>query len=278
MSYSSFLNQFFSGLRDVLEWLKDYLFPSLFNQDNPLFVNYYVFTFMGISLFLFILEEIAGLLTSFRIGGLFFRRFRFFQPRSYDLDYKVSEAPDYTKENTIKPYKPFYKSLYGAKYTGKYFIKYNNRYFPVRVPKYNPFAMRSFNLRYNAGQIVSYDQMMKQNYNHHYSQDFKTSFSKNTAGVSPIVANNITASMVSSIQSNTHFNSKPLIKGVSALEGLADRDDDSNESVISDSEVSDTVNDLVDLFLPYPEDFGSHITGEPEHIDPHLLDVELPDE
>lgn len=169
MTYSEFLQQFMTDLRAVMRWVRYSLFPSNSNPDLPIFSNHMIFTIMSFSLLLFIIEEFVGILTSFRFGGLVFRLFRVFRPRRFDVDYKIGDAPDYSKEKHIRPYRFFINPFYRAKYTGKYFIKYGNRYFPVKVPRYNPFAMRQFKIAYGAGKIISYDTLMKHNYSNSYN-------------------------------------------------------------------------------------------------------------
>lgn len=216
MDYSDFLSWFFEGLGSVFTWIRFRLFPS-FLGNNSILSNHLVFTFMGISIIFFVIEELIGLFTSFEFGGIFLRLFRVFIPHKYDIDYKVSEAPDYSKEGKIKAYGHFMNPFYRSKFTGKYFISYNGRYFPVRVPRYNPFAMRSFKAAYNSGKIISYDQIMKQNYKNSY----------NASGASPITASNISGSMSSSwsdgLRNNISFNRK-LFNNINPPESEEDRD------------------------------------------------------
>lgn len=200
MTYSEFLLSFVNGLRDVFDWLRYNLFPSQLHDNLPFFSQHLIFTLMALSLLLLMIEEFVGIITSWRFGGLFFRLFRIIRPRGYDVDYKVSEAPDYSKENKYRPYRFFMNPFYRQKYTGKYFMIYQGRYFPVRVPRYNPFAMRRFNAAYNAGHIVSYDKIVNLRYNSEVRP----------GNVAPVNAGMIRSSMASSFSSNQHhsFNRK----------------------------------------------------------------------
>lgn len=225
MSYSDFLNKIFDGLEQVVFWLKSTLFPSAFSDENPIYVNYYFFTFFGISLLLIVLEELFGLLTAFKFGGFFMRRFRVHFPRGYDLDYKVEDSPDYTKDSRIRPFGFFMRPFYRQKYTGKYFINYNGRYFPVRVPRYNPFAIRKFNAEYKAGHIVSYDKVFGNSYN----SEFKPS------KAAPILASNISGSMSSSFDGTPRMN---LYKGLYKDLNLGSPDDNEDRDYMNTDEVA----------------------------------------
>ena len=165
MTYSQYLTDFFSGLGSVMNWIRTRLFPVTAN-GRALYNHPLVFTIMGIGLILLIIEELIGLITSLRFGGFLFRHFRPWFLRGYQVQ---ENFPDYTKENRVKPYRPFYKAFYRAKYTGKYFINYNGRYYPVKVPRYNPFAISRFKSEYKAGNIISYSQLFNENYNHSYT-------------------------------------------------------------------------------------------------------------
>ena len=204
MTYSKFLEQFMTDLRAVMRWIRYSLFPSSSNPDLPIFSNHMIFTIMTFSLLLFIIEEFVGILTSFRFGGLVFRLFRVYRPRKFDVDYKIGEAPDYSKEKHIRPYRFLINPFYRAKYTGKYFIKYGNRYFPVKVPRYNPFAMRQFKIAYGAGKIISYDTLMKQNYSNSYNNSF------NPSEVSSVRASLIRDSINSQLHSTPGISSKAM--------------------------------------------------------------------
>lgn len=153
MTYSEYLTSFTQEFISVLNWIKINLF-----RLNEMFTNYLVFTLIGISFILLVIEEIVGIITSFRFGGFIFRHFRIFYPRSYEV---ADKFPDYSKEGRIRPFRPFYKAFYKQKYQGKYFIKYNGRYYPVSVPRYNPFAIAKFKAEYKAGNIISYDSLYK---------------------------------------------------------------------------------------------------------------------
>ena len=63
MDYSDFLSWFFEGLGSVFTWIRYRLFPSYLG-DNSILSNHLVFTFMGISIILFVIEELIGLFTS----------------------------------------------------------------------------------------------------------------------------------------------------------------------------------------------------------------------
>ena len=155
MTYSQYLNSFVQDFLRVLSWIKLNLFPL-----ETMFSDYLVFTLIGFGFFMLIIEEVVGIITSFRFGGFIFRHFRVLSPRSYQVP---DTFPDYSKEKIVRPYRPFYKASYRQKYTGKYFIRYNGRYYPVHVPRYNPFAIAKFNAAYKAGNIVSYDSLYKAN-------------------------------------------------------------------------------------------------------------------
>lgn len=148
MTYSDYLNGFIQDFLRVLGWIKLNLFPL-----QTMFSDYLIFTLIGFGFFMLIIEEVVGIITSFRFGGFIFRHFRVLSPRSYQVP---DTYPDYTKEKRVRPYRPFYKASYRQKYTGKYFINYNGRYYPVNVPRYNPFAIHKFNADYKAGKIVTF--------------------------------------------------------------------------------------------------------------------------
>lgn len=251
MTYSEFLQHFMTDLRAVMRWVRYSLFPSSSNPDLPFFSNHMIFTIMAFSLLLFIIEEFVGILTSFRFGGLFFRLFRVYRPHRYDVDYKIGEAPDYSKEKHIRPYRFFFNPFYRAKYTGKYFIKYGNRYFPVKVPRYNPFAMKQFKIAYGSGKIISYDTLMKQNYSNSYNNSF------NPSEVSSVRASLIRDSI------NSQFHSTPRVSS-SAMHKLYNF----GASIDSEYHPSESVDYLEGLGEELEEIFssagsaGSHL-GEP---------------
>ena len=148
MTYSEFVSSFFDGLTLCTRWLKTHLFAL---DGNSLFSDNLIFTILAISIFLLLIEEILGLITSFRFGGFLFRRFG----RSYGSGYKVKyeqEYPkayevDYSSEHNIKPFRSGFRT--------KYLISYNGKYYPFRHSRFNPFYARQFNSAYRSGMIVS---------------------------------------------------------------------------------------------------------------------------
>ena len=206
MTYSEFLESFLSGMHAVLRWIR----LNFFGEMGYLFNNHLIFTIMGISIILFMIEEFMGLLTSFRFGGLFFRRFGILSPRSYRTDYTREVNPDYTKEEHPKPYRIFYRSRVAP----AYFMKYNGRYYQVYRPRYNPFAIARFNAAYKAGSIVSYNQLYNSKGSPLYNQRYKDEY--NPSSSSPLTANNIRASMAGSASSNNHYNPRMVNRLVNA--------------------------------------------------------------
>lgn len=164
MTYNEFLTSFTQDFLIVLNWIKTNLFIRL----NDMFTNYLVFTLIGISFILFVIEEIVGVITSFRFGGFIFRHFRIFYPRPFEVSEKF---PDYSKESRVRPFRPFYRAFYRQKYSGKYFINYNGRYYPTSMPRFNPFAISKFNAEYRAGNIISYSQLYKSSVNSSYTSN-----------------------------------------------------------------------------------------------------------
>lgn len=220
MTYSEFLQSFLSGMHAVLSWIRN----NFFGDMGYLFDNHLIFTLMGISIILFMIEEFMGLLTSFRFGGLFFRRFGIFTPRSYRTDYTREVNPDYTKEEHPKPYRIFYRSRVAP----AYFMKYNGRYYQVYRPRYNPFAIARFNAAYKAGSIVSYNQLYNSKGSPLYNQRYKDEY--NPSSSSPLTANNIRASMSGSASSNNHYNPRMVNRLVNAYNDVNSENHFSTES------------------------------------------------
>lgn len=156
MTYSEFLNTFFSGMTQCTRWLK-VLFTGG-GEGSPLFTEHLIFTIMAMSVFLLLIEEILGLISSFRFGGFIIRRFssnyRSGYKVIYDNEYPKPYEVDYSTDKIIKPFKSGYR--------GKYFIKYNGKYYPFTHSRYNPFYARQFNSAYKSGFIVSASQIYGQ--------------------------------------------------------------------------------------------------------------------
>ena len=134
MTYNQFLDQFLTDLVSVFSWVKRNLFPVT-PVGRSFYSSHLIFTIIGLGLIVTVIEELAGILSSFRFGGLLFRHFRVLYPRSF----QVLESPDYTKEKVVRPY----RLLFDQKYNNKYFIRYNGRYNPQRENLYIIHYMKS---------------------------------------------------------------------------------------------------------------------------------------
>lgn len=152
MTYNEFLDGFILNLAQVFSWIKRNLFP-ITPTGRSFYSNHLIFTIIGLGLIVTVIEEIAGILSSFRFGGLIFRHFKILYPRSF----QVLESPDYTKEKVVRPY----RLLFDQKYNGKYFIRYNGRYYPFRVNRFNPFSVMAFRSQLKAGNLISYNELYK---------------------------------------------------------------------------------------------------------------------
>ena len=159
MNYDSFLNNFLSGISQCLDWLKNLFIDSVgissgSSEGSALFTHPLIFTIMGISLFTLIIEELVGVLTSFRFGGFFFRRFGRGYGSGYRTKYETEYPKSYEVDYSVETAKPF-KSRFGT----KYFINYNGKLYPLYHSRFNPFYFREFNVAYKSGRIVSYNQI-----------------------------------------------------------------------------------------------------------------------
>ena len=164
MTYNQFLDQFLTDLVSVFSWVKRNLFPVT-PVGRSFYSSHLIFTIIGLGLIVTVIEELAGILSSFRFGGLLFRHFRVLYPRSYQV---AESFPDYSKEKVARSYRSLFRPFYRQKYTGKYFISYNGKYYPVSVPRYNPFAIARFRSEYKAGNIIDYSHLYNSTYNQEY--------------------------------------------------------------------------------------------------------------
>ena len=174
MSYSDFLSSFFTGMTQCTRWLKN-LFVGPLGEGSPLFTEHLIFTIIAISVFLLLIEEILGLISSFRFGGFLFRRFG--RPYGsgyftrYETEYPKSYEVDYSSHHKVFPF--------GSKYRSKYFIEYDGRYYPFRHSPYNPFFRKEFNNAFREGRIVSSSQIHQRNGN---NSSFHNTHSVNSSG------------------------------------------------------------------------------------------------
>jgi len=121
MDYSDFLRDFLSGLRSCLSWIQ-----NMFSY-SPILSDYLIFTIMAIAIFIFVVEELLGILTSLRFGGFFIRRFRhwFIRPiGSYDSDYSKSFDNNY---DTLKNPHSYRKVRAYVSYGGKVYPVYSSK-------------------------------------------------------------------------------------------------------------------------------------------------------
>lgn len=121
MEYGDFLRDFLGGLSQCLSWVRNFF------SYSPILSDYLVFTIMAIAIFIFVVEELLGILTSLRFGGFFVRRFRhwFIAPiGSYETDYSKSFDNNY--DNLRNP-RSFRKARYYVSYNGKMYPVYSTK-------------------------------------------------------------------------------------------------------------------------------------------------------
>lgn len=187
MNYDSFLGNFLSGISQCLDWLKN-LFVDAdgvatgSSEGSAIFTHPLIFTIMGISLFTLIIEELVGVLTSFRFGGFFFRRFGRGYGSGYRTKYETEYPKSYEVDYSVETAKPF-KSRFGT----KYFINYNGKYYPFYHSRYNPLYARQFNVAYRAGRVATASQIYGQKISNANSSSYGNSYSSYSSSFNPKV-------------------------------------------------------------------------------------------
>lgn len=164
-------------MSQCLQWLKnvflDYDKVQVGESEgSPIFTHPLIFTIMGISLVCLIIEELIGVLTMFRFGGFFFRRFSSHYGSGYRTKYETEYPKSYEVDYSSETPKSF-----NSRFRTKYFISYNGKYYPFRHSRYNPFYARQFNSAYKAGRVVSSSQIYGQKLGNAHNSSFGSSYS-----------------------------------------------------------------------------------------------------
>lgn len=163
--FTGFFSDFFSGLRSIGSWVLNIF------RDSPLLYNPLIFTIISLSVIAFIIEELIGLLTSFRFGGWFIRGFRSFFVRpfsSFETLYNSEFTNNYDKGDRVKSFRSLRNPKYFVSYNGRLFPVFNKRY----LSKYSAAGYRVF----SASQVKSIGRS--------FSKSFSSSGSKGGSGLS----------------------------------------------------------------------------------------------
>lgn len=163
--FTGFFSDFFSGLRSIGSWVLNIF------RDSPLLYNPLIFTIISLSVIAFIIEELIGLLTSFRFGGWFIRGFKSFFVRPFspfETLYNSEFTNNYDKGERVKSFHSMRNPKYFVSFNGRLFPVYNKRY----LSKYSTSGYRVF----TAGQVKSFGRS--------FSQSFSSSGGKGSSGMS----------------------------------------------------------------------------------------------